>query len=326
VRACTPRRGVIRPPVIPPAWARATGPGGSRFSCGIRATRIALHSSLRPLSPHAHADETRPCRASRLCPTRFPETFPSATSQPVAAIHWSRCLIPRSMGNLVDLLPATASTYTQQAPCSNRHDEKGRSLTAFATLPPGGPTMAPFTSPSRRPRATSGEWARKTSLARSSLCSLASPGHTDAARRDAEENKQRLKPRRLSDCETSRDCSRPCPVCGRLGPLIGPALSCFGGGPASNPTVSPGAAATPSSCGFLSLIHPAEPDRAAAITVVLSHTGLAGRHTTLQHIHAYRESTAGHRPHCRRTGKGAKPDDGWGVVAEKAYVEAGCGA
>jgi hypothetical protein len=170
--------------------------------------------------------------------------------------------------------------------------------------------MAPVTSPSRRPRATSGEWARKTSLTRSSLCSLASPGHTDAARRDAEENKQRLKPRRLSDCETSRDCSRPSPVCGRLGSLIGPAFSC------RRPRKQP-------NCQPRRCCHPLKPrvpfahsprragPRCCHHCGTVTHR-LAGRHTTLRHIHAYPESTAGHRPHCRRIGNGAKPDDGWG--------------
>jgi hypothetical protein len=33
---------------------------------------------------------------------------------------------------------AHTHTHTQQAPCSNRHDEKGRSLSAFTTTPPPG--------------------------------------------------------------------------------------------------------------------------------------------------------------------------------------------
>jgi hypothetical protein len=103
-----------------------------------------------------------------------------------------------------------------------------------------------------------------------------------------------------------------------------PAFSCLVGGPASSPTTSPLALLSPPpSCEIFSLIHPAEPDRVAAITVVPSHR-LVGRHTTLQHImHLKRAQDTGHT--VAEQAKGPSPTTD-GVVAKEAYVEAGCGA
>lgn len=207
-----------------PSRARATGPGGSRFACGIRATHAPHRTflSLRPLRPTpTRRSNAEPLVSALRDSPRHPTShFPSGS----VAAHRSRCLTRPPIHGLL-------AGHSKQTPpghprCSNRpgeaaavaarHDEKGRSLSAFS--PPRANHGSLHLSITLLGGSTSGEWARKTSsLTRSSLCSLFSPGHTDAASRRAEENEQRLNPRRPCDCETSMDRSRPSPVCGRLG-------------------------------------------------------------------------------------------------------------